>query len=118
MKQHLTPQDLDQLTDSGRQKLREWCASNGFFNPGPTTVGNEMKVVFALESEPLLDIGQMIQLIGDNTNDWGLHYQDTTCTWQMYYGYGEHIDGRRISYSDEELCDCLFKAVVSLLNKE
>lgn len=137
MKQHITPQDLDQLTPAGKEKLRAWWKPNvgdfyidrvyvphkdvGEFLVVEEGEGyhNEIDELLAEkeiepdETLPLLSIGQMIQYLKDTNNIWSSPYDGGFLCYSEEFGWSVDCGD-----SKKELCDALWSAVVELLNKE
>lgn len=134
MKQHLTPQDLDQLTPAGKEKLRAWWKpAEGDFIYTSAWIDDKTKndLVLCMSSPtgmvwqqmlegalPLLSIGQMIEFLEDN--DFILLIQDPyneqhsveeELNWGIYGQLGKQ-------HHSKELCDSLWYACVEILNKE
>lgn len=115
MKQHITP---DQLSDSGKQKLREWWkpALGDYFSWDEFTtqfinyidlldeeIGFSVKQLedpeFKKDHLPLLSIGQMLEFLYENNQEkWGLSGIE------------------QIAIKD--LCDDLWREVVEVLKKQ
>lgn len=135
MKQHITPQDLDQLTPEGKEKLRAWwtpAEGDICWSRSPTAYPEEDRHIDVLAFHdrdccggdqcdydrerdgllmsksgylPLLTIGQIIQLIED------LELEVT------HYHHGTGF--KTITWDNkQELLDSLWTAVVDELNKE
>ena len=114
MKQHITPDDLAQLSQGQREKLIEWFKSKDYFPQftQPTMMLESFDTLFAR----VLGIGQMIEFLQENWNDWYMSYQDTTCNWYVRLGYLPDIEKPRLEYCEEELTDALWEAVKEVLN--
>ena len=113
MKQHITPNDLAQLSQEQREKLIEWFKSKDYFPQftQPTMMLESFDTLFAR----VLGIGQMIEFLQENWNDWYMSYQDTTCNWYVRLGYLPDIEKPRLEYCEEELTDALWEAVKEIL---
>src|SRR5258708_10141817 len=125
MKQHITTSDLDQLTEKGKERLREWWKPK----KGDKAISNTEYEAFIGEREgyedefniesakyPLLSIGQMIEFLDDNFDHNGFlgDYWDISVTekgWSILYKEG----GDKIA--NVNLCDALWSACVEILNK-
>lgn len=124
MKQHISVDQLNQLTESGRRKLRSWWVPQrgDLYIKETVVINNENPILVAdyhdqqccggdncmydredhgLEIEkkhlPLLSLGQLIQFLED---------KETTI---------EILTGWR---QNEDLCDRLWSAVLTILNAE
>jgi len=90
MKQHITPEQLDELSKKGKKGLRKWCQAH------PLQTGS---MIIDDEIYYLLSIGQMVEFLGD---DW----------WQYLF---DECDG--LPLYTNELCDCLWGDVKEILEK-
>ena len=133
MKQQITKEQLNELSDEGRQKLKDWWKpKDGDFAYSYDSIvsdaGSELHEGFIGESigyddtfgessgkyilYPLLSIGQMIEFLKDIDNDLDITYISSGSIWSI---------GREFvpeSIMDEELCDALWEAVKEVLEKE
>lgn len=126
MKQHISIEQLNELTPKGKDNLRKWwkpqlgdwvCITRGIKNikqhvdlnyedsewgyliePGEKPSSHEL---------PLLSIGQMIEFLGEER-------VKNTFT-ENYPGY-EYNELRWVKWSETELCDALWEAVKEVLN--
>lgn len=122
MKQHITIEQLNELTDKGRERLREWWKPKTlgelFYDPehgyvawNPST---PMKMRIAeVEPLPILSIGQMIEFLGQKTIEIDA-YEQRWDSWAV--GVWER-DGMSIRHESSELCDALWEAVKEVLEK-
>lgn len=148
MKQHITPQQLNELSKKGKRKLFKWWRENDKEENEDTvlvyykTKEHEGKVGLhyhqALEhiyfeddtynSLPLLSIGQMIEFLTTEENgERKLHYTKEPLR-RTSNGKSIDINGSwwwtnqyqstRFSLSYTELCDALWEAVKEVLEKE
>lgn len=127
MKRRITKSDLEQLSIEQKEKLFMWYVpndgdivlheDNNIYTVNRYTdiekdfyyINDELETIwvdidFCL---PLLDIGQMIELLQDNRVI--LDIWDTTSGWNV----GEWIEDKTIHRT--ELCDALWQAVKSIL---
>ena len=89
MKQHITPGDLNRLSEESNQILREWWEGREYFK---------------YKYEPLLSIGQMIEFLGTQ--------------WMTKIVHASARNGHLYDINDiEELCDALWSACKEVLNK-
>lgn len=117
MKQHITVEQLKELDEKGKKKLREWWKikdGNIYWFPKDEE-RNEGTAVFKYgmipddKDTPLLSIGQMIEFLGENWYHRLFYF--TTVTG----GYG--LSGLMKRY-DGEFCDALWMAVKEVLNEK
>lgn len=118
MKQRITPNQLNELSDSQKIALRGW-----FLSKFPITRGGEIPWVNTKPPLPLMTIGQMIEFLSDLQDN-----GDKECTWLMltkgeirwYVGtmgsVFENIKG--IYVECPELCDALWGTVKAKLPKK
>lgn len=100
MKQHITPKQLNELSNKGIERLRKWWIKKGFEHP----THNDPKVYVLGLIQPLLSIGQMLEFLGGFPS---------LMFWVERQGW--HIDSK--FYKKTELCDALFEAVKEGLDK-
>lgn len=65
---------------------------------------------------PLLSIGQMTHFLYEETNDWGIHYNDSGVFFTVYLSW--NMETARMSgkvYSSDDLVDALWEAVKKVL---
>lgn len=98
MKQHITEEQLNELSDIGKKTLKEWGLKRNWNNEKPN-------IVFLTDGKvqgwlPLLSIGQMIEFLNDRELR-----QFTSRFMEM------------VEESDKELCDALWEAVKEVLNE-
>lgn len=124
MKQHITVEQLNELSEKGKEKLRKWwkpIVGDWFDDDGYMRIipDDETKGAFVLNSfhTPLLSIGQMIEFLDE-------HYK-----WKKYFSMTHHglwsiIDGSytqplegRCAWGKGELCDALWIGVKEVLEK-
>jgi hypothetical protein len=133
MKQHITPKQLEELSEQGKEKLRAWwkpqegdwfmCLCHGEKhllhddNDEGCEVGNDYFHRFNdIEKPlPLLSIGQMIQYLDehrDKDDFVPLAIDKGEYEWHVY------SVSKKPSYRSVELCDCLWEAVKKELEEE
>lgn len=110
MKQYITHEQLGELTNTGQDNLIKWLNSCDYDYYKSLTEPFELL-------EPRLSIGQMIEFLFDNdfgpiitSNDsafyWIIEPEKKLACWSKYI------------YENEELCDALWEAVISILNNK
>ena len=123
MKQHITPKQLNELSEKGKERLRKWWKPKYadffycFYQKKRFLYG-VFDLVSASSMEkindddfPLLSIGQMIEFL-----DWPLVINS-------YVKITDRSEGwvvKKIKYTineDKELCDALWKAVKEVLER-
>lgn len=63
---------------------------------------------------PLMNVDELFACLDSVCNDWGVHYDDTTCTYRAYTGYTlEHSCQRS---TDEDLCSSLLSLLMQRLD--
>lgn len=130
MKQHISSEDLEQLSEKGRERLREWwkpLAWHVIYAPdlydGVLSSVADIPYGTLKDYYPLLSIGQMIEFLDEHIDssisslaiDRGEHQ------WHVYAldsipikpGIG---NGRAVS--TPELCDALWEATKQVLERE
>ncbi len=119
MKQHITEKQFLELSDKGKDKLREWWNRKGYTSYCESCKNEGLYIDEPL-NEPFLSIGQMIEFLMENTNwhinitQFGLH------NWILGDLKSPKPKGFMLyetNYSDTELCNCLWKAVKEILEK-
>lgn len=126
MKQHITPDQLNELTPEAKEKLREWWEPEEGDSFAREFKDGEMQTETVYHSWigsyednkpdqscfPLLSIGQMIEFLADNSNGYYEHsYIDDNFNKQV--SIGNVAVGWR-----NDLCDDLWQAVKEVLEKE
>lgn len=137
MKQRITVEQLQELTDEQKERLREWwkpVAGDYFATPIATGsrkviahiavaangelryFDNNGRAWNKIEMLPLLAIGQMIELLLDagKLETASLIINTSKNDTGVFDGWRDHEDGICISRSSE-LCDALFAAVKAVL---
>lgn len=99
MKQHISVEDLQQLSDKGKGRLIEWWASHQF---STCEIYRESK---NSARYPLLSIGQLIEFLEEKDNFW---YQSF---WMINNEEDLFVQKGYVS----ELCDSLWEAVKEVL---
>ena len=96
MKQHIEPSQLNELSDKGKEKLREADMKFGWDAKGSYL--------------PLLSIGQLIEFLNEHTK-YEFHIMKRLVDWKIVYE--ERHYGKIIG---EELADSLWEACKEVLN--
>ena len=122
MKQHITIEQLNELSDKGKDRLREWWKPEmgDLVHDGDT---RSVEPIMCCEDEvdkcidlplPILSIGQMIEFLFDK--DFGpiITSNDTAFYWIVEPE--KKLDcWKKYSYEDSELCDALWEATKDIL---
>ena len=123
MKQHITVEQLNELSEKGKEKLRKWwkpIVGDWFDDDGYMRIipDDETKGAFVLNSfhTPLLSIGQMIEFL-DFGNDFSIEYEESNDSWRIYWGLPKKQYKSGNPYGDSELCDSLWEACREILDK-
>lgn len=113
MKQHITTDDLAQLSQEQREKLIEWFKSKDYFPQftQPTMMLESFDTLFAR----VLGIGQMIEYLTSKTNDFGVEFSHLDAMWVVWWG-----DREPYTFDDNisELADVLWEAVKEVLREQ
>lgn len=132
MKQHITSQDLEQLSDKGKEKLREWwkpkegdwiCFTTGTKHIKHTVEINSCDSEWGYVIEPgdkpqknqlpLLSIGQMIEFLDEHNTDRAF---DALCFDRGEYEWHVYHLEKPNNHRSVELCNALWSACVEVLN--
>lgn len=99
MKQHITPKQLNELSEKGKEKLRKWLEKHPL----------EYKFTVGKPSA-ILSIGKMIEFLGDDKAAKAMltGWEQDNLGWE-----GQCLDLVHI----DKLCDALWKAVKKVLEK-
>ncbi len=138
MKQTITVDQLNQLSDSGKQKLREWWNPEAF-DLYVDTKANELTIVLPrmgglLNGDvpvvikpdnglPLLSIGQMIEFLDGEKLDMpysgkvDFYGVSKTGEENWYVGVDGSDELASTNHVKPELCDALWSACLEVLNK-
>ena len=120
MKQYITPEQLNQLSDRGKERLVKWIESKleppipGSAYIGPTSSDHQICY--------FMTIGQMIEFLDENTDNFELRsgrmgksylidVPDGSVIWHGWAGDTEIED-------EFVLCDALWEACKEVLNEE
>lgn len=113
MKQHITPEQLNELSEKGRERLRKW------WKPDFDTItyydaktDKKVKSEPLTEHLPLLSIGQMIEFLGDL--DWFVA-EDAL---ERVFVDDMYPDHTLLMASPGTYCDALWEAVKEELERE
>lgn len=131
MKQHITIEQLNELTDKGRERLREWWKPKTlgelFYDPehgyvawNPST---PMKMRIAeVEPLPILSIGQMIEFLESQLEFGRIIELTRDVNNPAWFVEICELDGADrfeggVIFHEPELCDTLWEAVKEVLEK-
>jgi len=114
MKQHITSKQLNELSDKGKERLREWCEDKKY--------GKEKIEELKWQGGdirhwkiPLLSIGQMIEFL-DEKGEYLLLDLNKDHLWCNATNHTTiHSGIGNINIFDIELCDALWEAVKEVL---
>ncbi len=109
MKQHITIKQLNELSEKGADKMKEWLATKVKGTP----VG-EITLIDGRLPSPILSIGGMIEFLDDGVVK--PHIYKVSRGWVV----DEYIYGQEDSIFNirrKELCDALWEAVKDTLEK-
>lgn len=141
MKQHITIEQLNELSKNGQEKLKEWwkpqldhiVAYKNYDQGVPLylVVDNDMRSGWSFDQAmegvivlPLLSIGQMIEFLDEHNhfspkgNIVGIvkeYVGSDEYWWGLKY---EAYNDKMVMNSDKELCDALWEAVKEVLQDE
>ena len=121
MKQHISPKQLDELSEKGKRKLNKWYKKYEWETiPGSTDGDGYSEGVYL---EPLLSIGQMIEFLDEHRivdlhiyADFPAANKDVTFKVENK-GIKKPNDGIGIHTKVGFLCDALWEAVKQVLNE-
>jgi len=123
MKQYITREQLDELSEGGKERLLDWWqySSGGFVvdylgGCGDSDHCESIVSSFADIEGNLLSIGQMIEFLFDNDYGPQIHSNDTAFYWTVEPE--KKLDcWKKDKYENSELCDALWEAVKEILEK-
>ena len=108
VKQNITPKQLDELSDKGKEKLRGWIWHNGKprYSTETTPFHSNGDEIYdsSVAALPLLSIGQMIEFLLKETPRPPLFYEKNIIPWSMHWE------------KKDELCNALWEACKEILN--
>ena len=93
MKQNITPDQLNELSDNAARKLHKWA--------------NNVESI-GLGGNMLLSIGQMIEFLDENNDIWGIKQKENGA-WKL--------EAPLFDFNNKELCDALWSGVKEVLEK-
>jgi len=116
MKQHITPDQLAELSDKQKDNLVSWCFKNDYFTripvPGEAARFTDLKKGISLVIDaPLLSIGQMIDFLDEYGNVWCKSSGDVEL--DRFIG----STAPYIHVFEDELVDALWEAVKEVLRE-
>lgn len=132
MKQRITVEQLNELTEGQRENLREWWKprAGDYFealtsnplnrvinevNSGGNWLDTNGMGWMKQDCLPLLSIGQCIEFLNDRTAEQPLGYNDAGCFYTVQIGPRGAGEGIGSQYVGEELIDALWSAVKASL---
>ena len=144
MKQRISIEQLNELSEKGKEKLKSWAAPNEDYTEkdqdflcvhqcGNDNCQSKNTTGWSMDREmnnydwwrdayPLLSIGQMIEFLDEYTNGYDLNIRihSAGTGWQRPGQRLVDIDGLPVNEieDEEELCDALFEAVKEVLEAE
>ena len=119
MKQYITPDQLNELSEKGKKRLRKWWKRQDgdlveWLGYERVLHSVSMECEFWPDKEellPLLSIGQMIEFLEDKTKS-EFHIFRRVIDWKIVY---EGLDyGKKLG---EGICDALWEAIKEILEK-
>ena len=134
MKQHITEEQLNELSDKAKERLGEWWKlqyQNHKLSEGDPilylkTWGRTPDYFYVdrvrpKHTLPLLSIGEMIEFLDENYKDIRINHDKNIegFAWQFCHYYQDIRErGYRYHNRKPELCDALWEAVKEVLEKE
>lgn len=108
MEQRITINQLNELSDKGKDNLRRRCEDNNYEWEASGASGELLQM-----NKPLFSIGEMIEFLDTDLTD--LHFSGFM--WTVTTGCG--CDGKHPSkeYIEDELVDCLWLACKTTLEQ-
>ena len=104
MKQHITPEQLNELSEKGRKKLWAWCKEKGYLG----IIDHSRPLEYYMKP---FSIGQMVEFLVDQFEGVKIEWTDSNaCIVKVPGVIG--VGGNR-----EGLCDALWEAVKEVLEK-
>ena len=129
MKQHITVEQLNELSEKGKEKLGKWwkpIVGDWFDDDGYMRIipDDETKGAFVLNSfhTPLLSIGQMIKFLDEHRSKdmkyyWGVAHVETPSENVWYVGDDGQDELSRTKHESKDLCNVLWGAMKEVLEK-
>ena len=115
MKKTITIEQLEELSEKGKERLREWIESK--LSPpisGSAYIG---PLSSPYQTSYFMTIGQMIEFLEDNTEDGG--YIDDYFDHNIIDGKTGYSSNVAIGWhTKKELCDALWEAVKEILEED
>ncbi len=123
MKQHITVEQLDELSDKAFRRLNKWVFKGVFSDANDLKIKGKKGRYYAVTTEDgyFLSIGQMIEFLGENVYQI-LYEHPTKEEKKLMKGiFGREWEWTVITYSrthlKKELCDALWEACKEILEK-
>lgn len=113
MKQHITVEQLNELSDKGKERLRAWWKPQA--GDLATAEGDGYRAVLVYNFSvntikqaqyPLLSVGQMMEFLSESEYAFEITCDIGMLTMDKFIGYEQ-----REAMGSEELCDALWEAV-------
>ena len=112
MKQNITPEQLDELSNKAKDKLNKWMQDHNYHSyKSVTTIATTGETITGYVITPL-SIGQMIEFLENNTK-YQFYIFRRTLDWKIIHEelqYGKTLNIK--------LCDALWEAVKEVLNNK
>lgn len=113
MKQHITIEQLNELSPKAKEKLRQWLGDPRKLATRENPNEEEKMILDNYLDLPLLSIGLMIEFLDEHDYNW--HDDAFTDDGGVGDDNWEEFWVRR---KDRELCDALFEAVKQVLEEK
>lgn len=129
MKQHIIIEQLHELSEKGRERLRKWWNWEKrdlfycFIQKKTWAIGEfnwekTKDIDHPCEKDlPLLSIGQMIEFLGEKKKDIHIERTDSVDVWTISTCY-DYDKEWKFGEDKKELCDALFTAVKEILEND
>ena len=125
MRQHITIEQLNELSDKGKKRLREWSYLKGYYefkhNPNPDKRkewierGLDQEIVEEMSTRfdyvTLLSIGQCIEFLDEQFMEFDIGKSMNPDGWEL--GINGNFD-----YENSKLIDALWEACKEVLEKD
>lgn len=129
MKQHITVNQLDELSERGKERLRKWWKpkeGDQFVRYFKLDNSNRQETYYISwndgyednindnDSLPLLSIGQMIEFLEEHSKE---GWENVIGIWENVIGIDEYDVCLDYRNSNQEFCDALWEAIKEVLEK-
>jgi hypothetical protein len=106
VKQKITIEQLSELSTAQKEKFHDqWFDERDLSDALRVTVDVDDIAL------PQMNIGQMIEYLYDNTQDFGIHYNDSGVCFYVYLSWSMDTASPDRIWMKDELCDALWEAV-------